>query len=1049
LYHCHIRFYFVGHSQDALWTLRGLPPPEHFTFSFDQSDTPQPDLAGEADVILADLEGQEPGALAALGFYMGPRAELIVISPRAGELMEDPPACVSDIWPPLSEKALQFRFRKWLEAYRLRLDLRESRHFLDAVTNGSPNLIWFKDLDGVHRQVNDSFCTAVGKTREQVVGRKHACIWDVDEEEGASSVCESSETEVILRRKTCVFDEFVHTGSGVRQLQTYKSPLFDLDGSVMGTVGVALDVTRERAYEREVLEKNQTLELLFSTMNCGVICHSRDGKRIISINQEALNLLGYRTREELLADGFDQMARSVLDEDKPKLRESIQALEHAGDSVSVEYRIRHRDGTLLYILGNIKLIEQNGELLFRRFFLDYTAQKLREEEKLAQIGQEKLYQEQMFETLSTFLSDNIDDVYIMLSGDCARAEYISPNVERVLGVPRARLMASLVNVDTSRYFPGQVINNDYIARMQPGDALKPIDTVRVNPRTGEKKHFRKTVYCVSVQGQKKIAVYISDRTREQKVQDALSEALNLAQVANKAKSTFLSNVSHDIRTPMNAIMGFAALLKEEAGDKERVLEYTHRISAASEHLLGLINDVLDMNKIESGSAVLNIEELNLADIINELSTIIRPQARAKDQAFEIYTTALTCEHLLGDKLRINQIFINILSNAVKYTQTGGRIELRVEQLPQVDENYSRIRFTVSDNGQGMSKEYQQVIFDPFTREQSTLLNKIQGTGLGMAITKSLVDLMGGKITVDSERGKGSTFTVELELRIQNQEDDPAFWKQMQIAQILVADNDEELCRDIVRKLEASGVRAHYTTSGQQAAEMSRAAQEAGDPYDLILLDWKMPGLGGLETARLIRQNNAQKIPIVLFSAYDWSDIKEEAAKAGIGQFLPKPFFMTNFKEVIRRMRGAEQPGPGKERSVVQGTRIMVVDDIEVNRILLVKILTSLGAVCDTAEDGRQAVEKFEASQPGTYDIILMDVQMPVMNGYEATRAIRAGSHPSARSVAIIAMTANAFVDDIHNALESGMDAHVSKPVVLDQLKRTIQDVLEQKGQIKM
>ena len=390
--------------------------------------------------------------------------------------------------------------------------------------------------------------------------------------------------------------------------------------------------------------------------------------------------------------------------------------------------------------------------------------------------------------------------------------------------------------------------------------------------------------------------------------------------------------------------------------------------------------------------------------------------------------------------------INILSNAVKYTPNGGRIEMRVSELPQVDQSYSRIQFVVSDNGQGMSEAYQKVIFDPFTREQETSRGQIQGTGLGMAITKNLVDLMGGAIWVDSRLGKGSTFTVELELRIQEQEEDPGFWGRNGIRRMIVADDDEDVCQDIVKKMSKAGVVIRYATHGNQALKMVRTAWERGEPYDLILLDWKMPDLDGLETARRLRQDFSDKVPILLFTAYDWVDIEQEALEVGIEHFMPKPFFLSSFKNTIRRMMGAEQHASLSDggTSVVSGKRILVVDDIDVNRMILVKILTTLGAVCEEAENGHAAVRKFEASQAGQYDLILMDVQMPVMNGYEATRSIRASAHPCAKSVAIIAMTANAFVEDIRDALASGMDAHIAKPVVLDQLKETIREVLESK-----
>ena len=1043
MYHCHIQLYLIGIPNEITKLIRTMPPLEHFTHGFSESAVARAELAAQADLILVCRAQWK--ALRAMAGQLKEEAQIILLAGRekSGGPVEDLDR-LHDIWPAaMPEREVRFRFLRWQQGCKQGKDRWQAEQLLDACINGSPNLIWIKDKDGIHKKVNDSFCSIVNKTKQQVEGRTHAYIWDVEQDDPA---CIESEREVMRRRETCVSDEMVQTGRGQRLLTTYKSPLYDLDGSVIGTVGVAIDVTRERAYQQEIVEKNRTLEMLFATMDCGVMCHSLDGKRVISVNQAALRLLGYQSKEELLKDGFDLVAQSAEEEDKPRLRECITSLEKPGDSVSTEYRVRHKDGTLVYILGNVKLLEEGGERFYQRFLLDFTDQKLREKEQWAKKDWELRYQERVFEIFSAYLSDNVDDIYMMLDERGERADFISPNVERVLGVSREAVMEDLARLGRASYTAGGEVNCDELAGMEPGMSLERMETERVNQRTGEHKWFQESVYCVSLQGEKKIVVYISDRTRERRTQDTLTQALEMAQVANKAKSTFLSNVSHDIRTPMNAIMGFVTLLREEAGNPERVKEYTQKIDAASQHLLGLINDVLDMNKIESGSAVLNISELDLAEVISELNTIIRPQARSKDQTFEIHTDSLNCERLLGDKLRINQIMINILSNAVKYTPNGGRIEMRVSELPQVDQSYSRIQFVVSDNGQGMSEAYQKVIFDPFTREQETSRGQIQGTGLGMAITKNLVDLMGGAIWVDSRLGKGSTFTVELELRIQEQEEDPGFWGRNGIRRMIVADDDEDVCRDIVKKMSKAGVVIRYATHGNQALKMVRTAWERGEPYDLILLDWKMPDLDGLETARRLRQDFSDKVPILLFTAYDWVDIEQEALEVGIEHFMPKPFFLSSFKNTIRRMMGAEQHASLSDggTSVVSGKRILVVDDIDVNRMILVKILTTLGAVCEEAENGHAAVRKFEASQAGQYDLILMDVQMPVMNGYEATRSIRASAHPCAKSVAIIAMTANAFVEDIRDALASGMDAHIAKPVVLDQLKETIREVLESK-----
>ena len=651
------------------------------------------------------------------------------------------------------------------------------------------------------------------------------------------------------------------------------------------------------------------------------------------------------------------------------------------------------------------------------------------------------YQEQFFEIFSTYLANNTNDVYMMLDHETDEVEYVSSNVERVLGAGREDVVGVLQASDMETDPEASQAYYDEVCALTPGQSAKPRVTERINARTGEHRWFLESAYCATIQGKRKRVVLISDRTRERQTQNNLAEALNIAQAANNAKSTFLSSVSHDIRTPMNAIMGMVTLLREDADDPAQVLEYTQRIDAASQHLLGLINDVLDMNKIESGSASLNIGEISLAEIIDEINTIIRPQTKAKNQTFEIFSTPFAHEFLLGDKLRINQVLINLLSNAVKYTPAGGDIQMRIEERAQVVENYSRVRFTVSDNGMGMSEEYQKIIFDPFTREETAATRQIQGTGLGMAITKSLVDLMGGAIDVKSTLGEGSVFTVELELYIQEREDDPKFWTRHNVTRMIVADDDEDICRNIVRAMEATGVTVDYATDGETAVRMMRENREAGHPYNIILLDWKMPNLDGLETARLIRKNYSEKIPILLLTAYDWGEIEQEARELGVSHFLPKPFFMSNFKDAIRRTMDKSRENTSERDGGMAGRHILVVDDIEVNRLILVKILSTMGVQCDGAENGQEAVKIFEASRPGEYDVILMDVQMPVMDGYTATKAIRAGTHPSAGTVPIIAMTANAFVDDVRDAIESGMNAHVAKPIQVDKLKAAIAQVL--------
>lgn len=1052
MYHCHIHFHFTGRRRELLDFIKKMPAPEYFSYGFSESDEPDRCFIPTADVIFANLQEMDADAL--LHTLISGRkkdSELILLAqPEQIRFSEELLNEAEDIWLlPMPEEEMRFRFLKWQRSYKKKMDSWETSHFLDAVINNSPNLIWYKTKDGIHEKVNESFCRTVNKTRQQVEGRGHAYIWNVEHDDPA---CIDSEEEVMRRKETCVTDEVIETGDGPRLLTTYKSPLYDLDGSVMGTVGLAIDVTQERAYEQELIRKNQMLETIFSSTECGVMCHTTDGSQIISINRAALRILGYESQEEMMADGFDMVAGSVIDEDKITLQKAILSLQSVDDSTSVEYQVLHQDGQIIHVMGNIKLMEENGERFYQRFLLDCTAQKLREKEESKKKDMEIEYRQKLFDIFSTYLASNMDDVYMMLNEDLATVEYISPNVERILGVSRNEVAEDLNNLGRARYLGEKTIGYEELKQMKPGTKFLAMETERINRKTGERKYFRESIYSVIIQNVNKLIIYISDRTRERQTQDVLTEALELAQEANKAKSAFLSNVSHDIRTPMNVIMGLVTLLKEESHQPERVLEYTQKISAASQHLLGLINDVLDMNKIESGKTTLNISQLDLAEVISDLNTIIRPQTRTKKQTFDISTASLKNEHLLGDKLRINQILINILSNAVKYTQEGGRIFMKVEELPQIDEKYSCIQFTISDNGQGMSEEYQNVIFNPFTREQESTINQVQGTGLGMAITKSLVDLMNGSIQVQSELGRGSTFTVRLELRIQEEErkDTSEFWKKNGFLRMLIMDRDEETCKNVIKTMSGTGVAMEFSTDRQTSLDMIRQAHQSGKPYNLILMDWNMPGLRGQEADRLLKKEYPHNTPVLLFTAYDWQEIEKEALDIGIDHFLPKPFFISNLRDTVEQIMGKslKPVSDSKANCIIEGMNILVVDDIEINRMILVKILEKLGATTDTAANGQEAADKFENSQPGEYDVILMDIQMPIMNGYEATRVIRTSSHPSAKKVAVIAMTANAFIDDVHDALESGMDAHIAKPVVVDQLKATIGEVMRVKEELK-
>lgn len=525
--------------------------------------------------------------------------------------------------------------------------------------------------------------------------------------------------------------------------------------------------------------------------------------------------------------------------------------------------------------------------------------------------------------------------------------------------------------------------------------------------------------------------------QEKKAREVAVQAYKVADQANSAKSTFLSTICHDIRTPMNAIVGLCNLLEMDYDKKEKVLEYTRKINASSQHLLGLINDVLDMSKIESGKTSLNLQKFNLAKVIDELNIIVRPQAEQKKQLFEIKTKNIVHEFIIGDKLRINQILLNLLSNAVKYTPAGGTVFLEIEEILQPSDNITQLQFIVKDSGIGMSEEFQQKIFEPFSRAIDGRVDKIQGTGLGMAITKNLIDLMGGTIDISSAINQGTTITLNLKLKVEEVGNNHAFFAKHGISRILVADDEEDVYATIHGALKELKIEIDYADSAEKAMECIYA-HEAGY-YHLIILDWKMPQTNGILLASMIRKIDFD-VPIFLLSSYDWTDMEKEALASGINGFLQKPFFLTNLKNALEHLNS--RATFNLKSLSLEGMKLLAAEDNEINSQILVNILEKLGAVCDVCENGKEAVEKFETSPAGTYDLILMDIQMPVMNGLEATKRIRGSQNPDAAEIPVVAMTANAFPDDVKAAFLAGMNAHIPKPININLLVSTVRELVK-------
>ena len=1052
MYQCHIQFYLMGQGRDLFDLIRRTPPLDRFSHAFSESARPDAALCAGADVIIADLRGLDgPKALGALLSSKREDAELIAAAgrdqlPGLASLLPR----VKDLWLDPAAEEIPFRFLRWQEGFRLGKELWEREQYLSATINSVPNLVWYKDKDGVHERVNDSFCHTVKKTREQVQGQRHAYIWDVEQDDPA---CIESEREVMSRQVTCVAEEVIQTGEGERMLTTYKSPLYDIDGSVMGTVGVGIDVTRERAFQEELLRKNQHLEALFTTMDCGILIHTLDDGCIVSINQAALRILGYSSQEELTGAGFYLIAPTVLPEDRERLRSCIRSLQEEGDSTGIAYRVRHSDGRMLYIMGNVKLIRQNGRLLCQRFLLDCTAQKELEQ-------RERHEQERRQMELIQALSTDYSLVYYFDletgKGDLLRAEGGEGSAFST-AFSDCRSLQECVEYYTNHFvWPDDKESfRQACAREKFLEELEQKDTCYINYRAiSENKavYYQLKAVRAGVWDRRRGVVLgirnVDDGTRgELEQKNLLREALAQANRANEAKSAFLSNMSHDIRTPMNAIIGFTVLLNKDAESPEKVREYTRKISASGHHLLSLINDVLDMSKIESGKASLNIAPFSLPELMEELYSILLPQAKNKGQTLEFQVHGRPAEQLIGDKLHLNQILINLLSNAVKYTPRGGDISLLVEDLAPTTPHYAHLRFAVQDNGIGMSEEFVKNIFEPFSREMSSTTSGIQGTGLGMAITKNMVDLMGGQIQVDSRQGEGSTFTVELSFPLPDQMDEEHYWERRGIFRILVADDDEQVCLDIREMMENTGVQVAYVTDGPSAVEVAVSAQKRREEFNVILVDWQMPGQNGVETARQLRAAMGRDVPILILTAYDWSDIEEEAVEAGINAFMPKPFFVSTLRQTLDDLDPSRSGGHTAQapEDTLKGLFFLVAEDNELNAEILSEMLDMEGAGCEIAENGELSVERFLRAEPDKYDMILMDVQMPVMDGYEATRRIRASVHPRAADIPIVAMTANAFAEDVRRALDAGMDGHLPKPIDMNAMRELLGHLREERG----
>ena len=793
------------------------------------------------------------------------------------------------------------------------------------------------------------------------------------------------------------------------------------------------------------------------------IYRADDNEELLYVNDEMLRLFRCDTLEEfreLTGNSF----RGIVHPDDLERVESYIAHQIANDLQAldyVEYRIVRKDGEICWVedFGHLVHDDTEGDI-FYVFISDIT-------ERIRKLNRERIIHQEMIDAASSrerqhmemiqALSRDYSNVYwVNLTRDTLQAFRMSNAIMQNFGTRfQEGSYKDLIRfyVETSVYEPDKEMLLAYALPEHLMEVLEKESSCAVNYRVmrgGEIEYYRMTASRIENAGEDvEIAIGFSNvdtEIRHEMEQRKLVEyALAQAQHANSAKTTFLSNMSHDMRTPMNAIIGFSAIAASHINNTDRVKDCLEKIMSSSNHLLSLINDILDMSRIESGKVQVQEKECNLSELLHTLVNIIQPQAKAKQLDFSVDIFDVSNEDIYTDPLKLNQIFINILGNAVKFTPVGGAISFRIRQKPCAVKGYGTYEFSIKDTGIGMSSEFIEHIFEPFERESSTLKSGIEGTGLGMAITKKLVDIMGGIIQVSSAKGKGTEFVINLDIKLQENGDASQNIVELQGLRALVVDDDFDTCDSVTGMLGQIGMRSEWTTSAREAVLRARKAYDEQDPFHTYILDLNMPEQSGIEIARKIRKTVGNDVPIIILTAYDWSDVETEAKEAGVTAFCSKPLFMSDLKYALLKANHLVEDGPAKISYTDEdfsGKRVLVVEDNELNREIATEILQESGFEVEVAVDGAEAVRMVEESEEYYYDIILTDIQMPVMDGYEEVVAIRSLNRKDITTMPIIAMTANAFKEDKALALKCGMNGHIAKPLDIQAVFRILHEQLK-------
>ncbi len=768
---------------------------------------------------------------------------------------------------------------------------------------------------------------------------------------------------------------------------------------------------------------------------CLIGGYCEEGFPLFYVNDNMIKLLGYEDKEDFIAGIDGLVVNTIHPDDREQVAKDLGPSYYPGMVYETVYRMPRKDGTWFMTVDKGKVIEtKSGRLAIISVCMDMSGFLRRQEELWVKNGE--LLQK---EFISQTMMDNMPSGYHR----CEAKEgcpfiFIGKQFESIVGWTKVEIEREFNNLYSNMVWPEDIgVMNTYsdMLKMRGKGNSYSTDIYRIKKKGGGYRWVQDSTMFVDLGKDSYFQATLADITdfveTEHSQQRKLEEAMLRVEEANNAKTQFLSSMSHDIRTPMNAIIGMTALASKHLEDREYMKNCLNKMTLASNHLLTLINDVLDISKVESGKMALNPIVFSLADTVSNLVNIVRQQISGKCQRFDVRVHNIKEEYLFADELRLNQIFINILSNAVKYTPEGGHIsmDLREEFIAGVSDKV-RVIYVVEDDGVGMSEEFQRHMYDSFSRANPENYGDVQGTGLGLTISKTMIDLMKGTIACESTPGKGTKFTVTLDLPIADKIMGDLILPPMEV---LLADDDEVFLESAANTLIQMGISPDCVTSGEAAIEKTVERHEQGNDYPVIIIDWQMPGMNGIETIRQIRAKVGPSVSIIVVSAYEWHDIEAIAKEAGADGFISKPFFPSNVYENMTRILGLRTDAKtDKELDTwgpnVAGMNVLVAEDNDINWEIAREILDLYRITAVRAENGQKCVDILNASENGEFDLVLMDIKMPVLDGYEATAVIRNHNRDYVKNIPIIAMTADAFSEDIQRCKEVGMNGHIAKPL---------------------